>query len=98
MKVTYEISDLDGFEFWSGAKDTYNRIREIGMQDELLACIEEILGEEATETEINDFVWFEDETIKDYLGFDFWEYDSLEEAEEAENEDDEDENEDGGDE
>ena len=101
MRVVQEIDSAHDFKFWSGAKQTFDRIVEIGLEDELWQLIEEIFEGEATDTQINDFVWFEDQTIKEHLGFDFWKYDSAEEQEEAENEDDEDcdedENEDGDD-
>ena len=98
MRVVQEIDSAHDFQFWSGAKDTYNRIAKIGLEDELWQLIEEVFEGEATDTEINDFVWFETDAISEHFGFDFWKYDSAEEQEEAENEDDEDENEDGDDE
>ena len=97
MRVVQEIDSAHDFQFWSGAKDTYKRIAEIGMEDELWQLIEVTFDGEATDTEINDFVWFEDKAIADYFGFDFWKYDSAEEQEEAENEDDEDSDDEDGD-
>jgi hypothetical protein len=97
MRVVQEIDSAHDFQFWSGAKDTYNRIAEIGLEDELWQLIEEVFEGEATDTEINDFVWFEDDAISEHFGFDFWKYDSAEEQEEAENEDDEDSDDEDGD-
>lgn len=90
MKVVQEIDSAHDFHFWSQAERTFERICEIGMEDELWQLIEEVFEGEATDTEINDFVWFEDDVISEHFGFDFWKYDSAEEQEEAENEDDED--------
>ena len=93
MLVTKEYNSADEFKFWSGAQDTYNRLAELDLLEELWDCIEQNFdGETPTETQVNDFVWFEDEVIKDFIGFDFWKYDSKDEADEAEqDEEDEDE-------
>lgn len=67
MKITSEKS-LRDFEFWSGAKETVKYLT-----DEELDTIEEILEdcypEGMDETAINDFFWFEDETIAEWLGY-----------------------------
>lgn len=60
---------LKDFEFWSGAKNTAEKLN-----DEQFALVEQILeheqkmrieggGEPITETEINDLFWFEPETV-----------------------------------
>lgn len=61
--------DIYSFEFWGGATSTIESIRELGKLDELESLIIEIFGdsENVSETAINDFVWFEDDTINDYL-------------------------------
>ena len=82
MKYTVEF-DIDKFEFWSGAEDTIETVKKHGKMDELQAYIEEVFDErEPTETEINDFVWFESDDIYRYLGID-------EDEEEDENDDEE---------
>lgn len=67
MKITSEKS-LRDFEFWSGAKETVKYLT-----DEELDTIEEILEDcypdGMDETTINDFFWFEDETIAEWLGY-----------------------------
>jgi hypothetical protein len=67
MKVYREIS-LREFEFWAGARDTVKYLS----HDEL-DRIEQILGEiciqTLTETEVNDFFWFEGDTIASWLGY-----------------------------
>lgn len=69
MYYTVEFS-IDSFEFWSGAVDVIDSIRELDKLDELEALIIEVFGdsENVSETDINDFVWFEDDMINDYLG------------------------------
>ena len=69
MYYTVEFS-IDSFEFWSGAVDVIDSVRELDKLDELEALIIEVFGdsENVSETDINDFVWFEDDMINDYLG------------------------------
>ena len=63
---------IDSFEFWSGAVDVIDRVEELGKLDELEALIVDVFSdsENVTETDINDFVWFEDDMINEYLGID----------------------------
>ena len=66
MKVTRELN-LREFKFWSGAVAfadllTYKEL------NQLEDYIEELYPDGATETDINDLFWFEDETICDWLG------------------------------
>lgn len=67
MKVYKEVTGMD-FDFWSGARDTvkYLTVEEI---EEVFSILEEIYPEGLTETEINDFFWFEDDTIAEWLGY-----------------------------
>lgn len=77
MRVYKEVSGYE-FEFWSGAKDranylTYDEIEKV------FSILEEIYPEGMSETEVNDFFWFEEDTIAEWLG-----YDSFEEIENRE--------------
>lgn len=68
---------------WSGAVDTLKTIEERDKEDELMAHLEEQwLDEVPTMTEINDYLWFEDEFIFQCLG--------ISETEEEEEEEDDD--------
>lgn len=71
MKIQSETS-LKDFEFWSGAKDTvkYLTVEEL---DTIEAILEEQYPEGMNETELNDFFWFEDDTIAEWLGYDSFE-------------------------
>ena len=67
MKITTEL-DLQNFEFWSGAKDhkfTYSELKDLEFQ------LEDLFHEGATETQINDLFWFEEEMLCDWLGIEF---------------------------
>ena len=48
---------------WSGAVETLEKIEEEGKEDELMQLLEEEFSGEAEETELNDFLWFEDDYI-----------------------------------
>lgn len=67
-----EESDLTDFKFWSGARDTV-----AVMTTEDIRTISNYLGEiypeGMTPTQINDFFWFENETIAEWLGYDSFE-------------------------
>ena len=62
--------DINSFEFWGGAYSTIESVRELGKLDELESLIVEVFSdsENVSDTDINDFVWFEDDMINDYLG------------------------------
>ena len=62
--------DIYNFEFWSGAKDRVEEIRELGMLGDLEDLIIDVFSDskDVTATVINDFVWFEDNMINEYLG------------------------------
>lgn len=84
--------DLYDFPAWSGGRDTLETLKEKNLVDEVQAAIEEVyLCEESpTATEINDFLWFERDTIAQYLGFSDW--DELENGSEEDEDDEEEEN------
>ena len=67
MTITYEL-DLNRFEAWSGAKDTLERIQREGKCAELENILEELYPDGMTETELNDLLWFESETVYEWLG------------------------------
>ena len=67
MTITYEL-DLNRFEAWSGAKDTLERIQREGKCTELENILEELYPDGMTETELNDLLWFEPETVYEWLG------------------------------
>jgi len=67
MKVTRELN-LQNFEFWSGAKDHEFKLSEL---KDLENCIEDFFPDGATETQINDLLWFDEEFLCECLGIDF---------------------------
>ena len=67
MTITYEL-DLNSFEAWSGAKDTLDRIQREGKCTELENILEELHPDGMTETELNDLLWFDSESVYEWLG------------------------------
>ena len=89
MKYYVETS-LENFEAWSGGRDTLEVLIEKGLCDTVEAFLEEVLGEDISDTAINDVLWFERDTIADWCGFSSWE--ALENGEEEETEEEPEEN------
>ena len=72
MVYSKEFS-VDTFPFWSGAKDTFEDVCKADKTYELQFLIEEMFADSETpptETDINDFVWFERDYIYSQLGLD----------------------------
>ena len=67
MTITYEL-DLNSFEAWSGAKETLERIQREGKCTELENILEELYPDGMTETELNDLLWFDSESVYEWLG------------------------------
>ena len=63
MKLTYEINNIDEFKAWIGAVPTRNAIIENHKQEEFMFILNDIFPNGCTETELNDFLWFDDEFI-----------------------------------
>ena len=70
------IKEVNRFEelyanSWGGALDTLKDVEKAGKTDELMELLEETFyGETPTETEVNDFLWFERDFIYESLGLD----------------------------
>ena len=67
MTITYEL-DLNSFEAWRGATDTLARIQREGKCAELENILEELYPDGMTETELNDLLWFDSESVYEWLG------------------------------
>ena len=89
MKVYKEITSLYDFKPWSGAVNTYNKLLQAGKEEEFVDQLEHVFaGEDVSETEINNMLWFEPEECFRLVGLD---KDGNEKCDEEE-EEDEDEN------
>lgn len=68
---------------WSGAVDTLDDIEKAGKEEELMELLEQVFFDEIpTDTEVNDYLWFERDEIYSNLGLN--ENGELEEEEEEE--------------
>lgn len=67
MKIYCDIS-LENFDYWSGAVDTAKHISEAGKWDALEAILEDLYPDGMTDTQLNDLLWFEPETVYEWLG------------------------------
>ncbi|MDN6292527.1 MAG: hypothetical protein L0J35_05590 [Tetragenococcus halophilus] len=64
--VKKEVS-LEDFVAWSGGKYRLNEIIELDIVEEAEEYIQECIGTDVTETELNDFLWFSmDDFIEDF--------------------------------
>ena len=69
VTVTNEMDFDDLMNFcWRGAVDTLKVIEDNGKQDELMFMLSDLFSEGATLTEINDYLWFDDDFIFADLG------------------------------
>lgn len=84
MKVVTEISNFWELEnmCWSGARDVLKEIARQGKEQELMDLLEELFYEGASDTDINDFIWFDVES-EDFLNL----YPEEDEEEDMEEED-----------
>lgn len=90
MKI-YTEESLTNFEFWSGAKDIVKYLTDEELE-QIEAMLEDLNPDGMSDTEINDFFWFEDDTIAEWLGYeDFEELMHRDDEEEEEDEEDEEE-------
>ncbi len=90
MKM-YREENLTNFEFWSGAKNTVEYLTWEELET-IESMLEEMYPDGMDETDINDFFWFEEDTIAEWLGYeDFEELMHRDDEDEEEDEEDEDE-------
>ncbi len=68
MKLYDEIYDLDGFEPWGGAKDTYDNIIATGNGELFIQQLDDIYPDGLTQGQLNDILWFNKEWCYDIVG------------------------------
>lgn len=68
MMVLREVCAYD-FNFWSGGKDTAEELTYQEIETIFFILEDCNNGEPMTETEVNDFFWFERDTIAEWLGY-----------------------------
>lgn len=65
-------SSLWNFPAWSGGKDTLDTLKEKNDVDAVESWIDGLGLEDATDTTINDILWFERDAIAEALGYRDW--------------------------
>ena len=88
MKI-YTEQSLADFKFWSGAETTAQRIwEEQGSEgfDQLEAILEDLYPDGIDETDLNDLLWFDADTVYERLGIDDDDDEDEEDNEEEETE------------
>lgn len=68
MKVTVEVNSYNDFDFWSGAAGTVKYLNSDEIE-KIFAILEDAYPNGMTDTALNDFFWFEEETIAEWLGY-----------------------------
>lgn len=72
--MEYKVeSSLWDFPAWSGGKTTLDTLKEKNDVDVVERWIDELCLEDATDTTINDILWFERDAIAEALGYRDWE-------------------------
>jgi len=59
MKIIDEDVDLEDFKAWSGGKETLDKLIEYGTVGKAQAEIEELFPDGITDTQLNDWLWFD---------------------------------------
>lgn len=67
IKKDYDFEDLKR-NSWSGAINTLEKIEENDKEEELMQLLEYTFEDVPSETEVNDFLWFDDDFIFEELG------------------------------
>ena len=71
MKIWSDDS-IRNFNFWSGARDTIDDLFDSDF-DILEPILEEYFNGEVEDVDLNDFFWFERDTIASWLGYENYE-------------------------
>lgn len=62
------INDLSEYRPWGGAVDTYQRIKDLDLVDELDMLMSELYPEGLDLMKFNDILWFDSEWVFETLG------------------------------
>lgn len=72
MEIRMEIGINELYDMsWSGGRDTLDNIFEHDKEEELMNLLEEVFIDKVpSDTEVNDFLWFERDMIYEHCGLD----------------------------
>lgn len=68
MKVWKDVTSENDFKFWSGGKDTVEDLTPNEVET-IISILETEYPDGMSESELNDFFWFERDTIAEWLGY-----------------------------
>lgn len=74
VKTDISASDFKWNESWSGGRDTCKYLTEDEIETVFELLEESNCGEPMDLTDLNDFFWFEDDTIAEWLGYEDFEH------------------------
>lgn len=66
--MLYKEMSIHDFEPWSGAVNTYERLERNNKLNDLEWLLPELFDEDVEETELNDLLWFEPNTVYELVG------------------------------
>nr|DAX85217.1 MAG TPA: hypothetical protein [Caudoviricetes sp.] len=66
--MLYKEMSIHDFEPWSGAVNTYKRLERNNKLNELEWLLPELFNGDIEETELNDLLWFEPDTVYEMVG------------------------------
>jgi len=82
MKLYKEIDSIRDYEAWSGAVDTIKRLEELDAVETIDSMLDDLFPDGCSETDLNDFLWFERAVIAEVIGHNGDLFDDEEEEEE----------------
>ena len=66
LTIKEELYSLNDFDFLGGATSRWEEIQKLGLEDDVMAMIEDQYPNGLTDTELNDLIWFEfDDFLED---------------------------------
>lgn len=66
--MLYKEMSIHDFEPWSGAVNTYERLERNNKLNDLEWLLPELFNGDVEETELNDLLWFEPDTVYEMVG------------------------------
>lgn len=68
IKLLNTLDTIEDFDAWSGGLDTLRDVERAGKMRELDMLIDDVMQDPMTDTELNDFLWFDRDFIFNELG------------------------------
>ena len=74
MEIRQEVNGSElGDMLWSGGKEHWDWLLDLGAsEDAIMSHLEEVFPDGADLTAVNDYLWFDSDSIREYLGLADW--------------------------